>query len=259
MAIRAVVFDLGHTVWDFAPTEESRRYAVFRLHGRLAAHMGEATPPPSAIDRAFVTTVGRWINRWNDDSDRLEQQPSEELLRETLASIDVTVDDALLPELTYAILGIEQHMPVVEPDTLAALGALHARGLRMGCITNTLLLEQGIIDTLSHLGLLRYFEAHIASSRGGYRKPHPALFRRALAALEVEPHEAVFVGDRLIDDVSGAKAVGMRAVLTHQYRQEPLEDARVAPDAVVRRLAELPGVIEQLEAVALQSAAQEVV
>jgi HAD superfamily hydrolase (TIGR01509 family) len=245
-------------VWDFAPTEESRRYAVLRLHGQLVEALGDAAPLPGAIDRAFVTTVGRWIDRWNDDSDGLEQQPSEELLREALASLGVTVNEALLPELTYAILGVEQRMPVVEPDTLAALGTLHARGLSMGCITNTLLLEQGIIDTLSHLGLLRYFEARIASSQGGYRKPHPDLFRRALGALDVEPHEAVFVGDRLIDDVSGAKGVGMLAVLTHQYRQEPLESARIAPDAVVRRLAELPAVVERLDARTLQSAAQEV-
>ena len=247
MPIRAVIFDLGHTVWDFAPTEESRRYAVLRLHGRLEAALGDATPPPAALDRAFVATVARWIDRWNDDSDGLEQEPSEELLREVFASLGVGVDEALLPDLTYAVLGIEQRMPVVEPDTLAALATLQAQGLAMGCITNTLLLEQGIVDTLAQLGLLRYFEARIASSRGGYRKPHPALFRRALEALDVAPHEAVFVGDRLVDDVSGAKGVGMRAVLTHQYRQEPLESAAVAPDAVVRRLAELPTVIERLD------------
>ena len=39
----------------------------------------------------------------------------------------------------------------------------------------------------------------------------------------------------------------MRAVLTHQYRQEPLEGAASAPDAVVRRLGELPDVIERMQ------------
>jgi hypothetical protein len=40
----------------------------------------------------------------------------------------------------------------------------------------------------------------------------------------------------------------MRAVLTHHYRQEPLEGARVAPDAVIRRLSELPEAIDRMEA-----------
>ena len=36
------------------------------------------------------------------------------------------------------------------------------------------------------------------------RKPHPAIFERALEALEVEPEQALFVGDRLYEDVRGA-------------------------------------------------------
>jgi hypothetical protein len=52
----------------------------------------------------------------------------------------------------------------------------------------------------------------------------------------------------LLDDVSGAKGIGMRAVLTHQYRQESLDGAVAQPDAVISRLGELPGVIERLSA-----------
>jgi len=248
MTLRAVVFDLGHTVWDFAPTEQSRRYAVLQLHGRLRAALGEATPDPRALDRAFTGTVARWIERWNDGTDGLVQEPSEELVRQLLASLDVSVPEALLPDLTEAVLGLETSMPALEPDSLAAIATLHGRGLAMGCITNTLVLEEGIVETLTRLGLLRYFEVRIASSAAGYRKPHPSLFRRALAGLDVAPHEAVFVGDRLVDDVSGARGAGMRTVLTHQYRQEPVEGAAVAPDAVIRRLAELPDVLDRLAA-----------
>ena len=246
--VRAVIFDLGHTVWDFAPTEQSRRYAVLRLHDALEAALGDATPLPSALDKAFTSSVARWIDRWNDGSDGLVQEPTDALVREALASLDLAVDADLLAEATHAVLGIEYLMPVVEADTLAAIATLHGRELALGCVTNTLLLEEGILEVLRRLGLMRYLDAHIASSAGGYRKPHASLFRRALAALGVEPDEAVFVGDRLVDDISGAKGAGMRAVLTHQYRQEPLDGAAVAPDAVVRRLADLPDVIERLDA-----------
>jgi putative hydrolase of the HAD superfamily len=57
----------------------------------------------------------------------------------------------------------------------------------------------------------------------------------------------VYVGDRLYDDVSGAKAVGMRAVHIPNseipaYQQVPVD---VEPDAVVHRLSELPAVLEK--------------
>ena len=70
------------------------------------------------------------------------------------------------------------------------------------------------------------------------RKPDPRIFAEALERMAVGPAETVFVGDRLYDDVSGAQAVGMRAVQTRQFRQEA--DERYRPDAVIEHLRELP-------------------
>ena len=182
------------------------------------------------------------------DSDRLEQPPTECLVRETLDLLGLAVREALLAELTASLFGNDIELPVVEADTLAAIASLHGRGLAMGCVTNTVLLEAGIHETLRRLGLRRYLDSVVVSSAMSYRKPHASLFQRALDELGVAAHETVFVGDRLIDDVGGAKAVGMRGVLTHQYRQEPLDGARLGPDAVIRRLSELPAAIARMEA-----------
>ena len=62
----------------------------------------------------------------------------------------------------------------------------------------------------------------------------------------MKPAESVFVGDRVNDDIAGAKGVGMRAVLTHEFREEDVPDDELRPDAVIDRLEELPGVIERL-------------
>jgi FMN phosphatase YigB (HAD superfamily) len=47
----------------------------------------------------------------------------------------------------------------------------------------------------------------------------------------------------LLDDVSGARAVGMRTVLTHQFRQE--HDDEIAADARVGHLRELPPILAE--------------
>ncbi len=247
--IRAVVFDLGHTLWDFAPREESHRLSVLRLHAVLRAALDAKTPSPAALDRALGAAVARWFESWN--SDRLEQPPSERLVSEALGTLDLAPPDDLLHELTRVFFGVEVEMPVIEPDSLAAIARLDEAGLVMGCVTNTITLEDGILDALSRLGMLRYFRSVVASSAMSYRKPHPSLFLHALRELDVAPEEAVFVGDRLVDDVGGARGVGMRAVLTHQYRQEPLDgvrEGRKAPDAIIRRLSELPETLERMEA-----------
>ncbi|MCH8025701.1 MAG: HAD family hydrolase [Chloroflexi bacterium] len=244
--IRAVIFDLGHTVWDFAPREDVRRLNALRLHLMLREALGDAVPSPNTLDKALIAAIAGWMKSW--DGDGLEQPPSEELVREALATVDLAVPDALLRDLTVLLFGSEVDVPVIEPDTLAAFDRLERRGIAMGCVTNTILLEEAIAELLARLGLRRYLRSYVVSSNTAFRKPHPSLFLRALDQLGVPPEEALFVGDRLVDDVGGAQGVGMRAVLTHQYRQEPLEGAASAPDAVVRRLGELPDVIERIQA-----------
>jgi FMN phosphatase YigB (HAD superfamily) len=96
-------------------------------------------------------------------------------------------------------------------------------------------------------------DARVYTSDLEYSKPHPQAFAAALAAVGVdEPSHALFVGDRPYDDISGAKAVGMTAVL---HRNPDLSDdvigARtnrpaVEPDAVIDTLPELVAIIDEL-------------
>ncbi len=244
-AFRAVVFDLGHTLWDYAPTENAHRLRVLRLRERLEAELGDRAPQAAALDQALGATIARWLDAWNVG--QLEQPPSEQLVSEALGTLQIDLSAEALSDLTTVFFGGVADMPVVEPDGLAAIATLHRKGLALGCITNTLTLEKGIVGTLRSLGLLCYLESVVVSSAVGYCKPHPSLFLRALDELGVAAGEAVFVGDRLVEDVGGAHRVGMRAVLTHQYRQEQPDGADRAPDAVIQRLSELPRALERIE------------
>jgi beta-phosphoglucomutase-like phosphatase (HAD superfamily) len=71
-----------------------------------------------------------------------------------------------------------------------------------------------------------------------HMKPHAAAFRALADAVGVDPSRAVFVGDRLRDDVSGARAVGMRTV---HLVGRPVEGFDVVPDA---ELDSLDGLVE---------------
>jgi putative hydrolase of the HAD superfamily len=73
-------------------------------------------------------------------------------------------------------------------------------------------------------------------------KPHPAAFRAVLQALDVDPANAVFVGDRLYDDIYGAQTVGMRGVWR---RDRDVPEYDVQPDAVIDRLPELIPLVDK--------------
>lgn len=97
------------------------------------------------------------------------------------------------------------------------------------------------------------FQAHIpldlvvASEAAGYHKPDPRIFHHALRLAGVAPSEALMIGDWLPVDVAGAQAAGMRGVWFNP-RGRPLPEGH-APDAIVHRYEELPGVIEKLGAI----------
>ena len=60
-------------------------------------------------------------------------------------------------------------------------------------------------------GLVR--EARQAVAGAGVAKPHPGIFRRALAELDVEPEATLHVGDSVRKDYEGARNAGMQSLL----------------------------------------------
>jgi putative hydrolase of the HAD superfamily len=70
------------------------------------------------------------------------------------------------------------------------------------------------------MGLTERLDFAVFSSEVGVRKPHPQIFERALEALGVEPENALFVGDRLYEDVRGAGELGMTTVQALWFRAD---------------------------------------
>ncbi len=127
------------------------------------------------------------------------------------------------------------------------LSALHADGLLVGIIANTWPDPPRLLRReLEEFGVAAQFDTIVLSSEGGARKPDAAIFERALAALGVDATHALHVGDRLVDDIEGAGAVGMLTAQALWFgadagaaEVEPDFLAFVTPDVlkIARRLA----------------------
>ncbi len=139
------------------------------------------------------------------------------------------------------------HATYTDPEVAPLIKALRDRGLRTGVLSSTSWPGTWHEEMLQRDGVLDLFDAVVWSSDLEYTKPHKAAFLAAMAAVDIDdPADCVYVGDRLYDDVSGAKAIGMRAVHIPnsdipEYQLVPVD---VEPDAVVTRLSELPAVLE---------------
>jgi putative hydrolase of the HAD superfamily len=117
-------------------------------------------------------------------------------------------------------------------DVLPALEALRGHRLGIGLVSNG---SRDLDEFVSHHGLV--VDCAVGSRAFGRTKPHPEIFRHALALLEVEPAEAAMVGDSYEDDIEGARALGMTAFLLdrdgrHAGRPERLPDLFALPAAL---------------------------
>ena len=93
------------------------------------------------------------------------------------------------------------------PDVLRAI---HARGIKIGLISNT---QRCLTSFQTHFALDGLFTVAVSSADHGYMKPHPSIFEAALRQVGATPAQALMVGDSLAHDIEGARQLGMRAVL----------------------------------------------
>ena len=115
---------------------------------------------------------------------------------------------------------------VLGAHTHALLESLRARGLRLGLVSNAFDPGWLLHRDLEQMGLAQRLDFSVFSSEVGTRKPHPAIFERALEALGVEPENTLFVGDRLYEDIRGAGELGMTTVQALWFRADEHADGR---------------------------------
>jgi putative hydrolase of the HAD superfamily len=92
--------------------------------------------------------------------------------------------------------------------------------LKLGLVSNAFDPGWLLRRDLDQMGLTERLDVAVFSSEVGKRKPHPEIFRRALAELGVEPEAVIFVGDRLYEDIRGARELGMKTVQALWFRAD---------------------------------------
>jgi HAD superfamily hydrolase (TIGR01509 family) len=183
--IEAVLFDWGQTLVHFEWDDE----LVVAAHH---AALGKDDPEFTARWREAV---------FGDHGHR----PYEELLRDLGVA-----DPAAFIDAEFAAWNPAR---TVLASGQALLESLRSRGVKTGVVANAWPDPPRIVRAQAEeVGLAEYLDVFVLAQEVGVRKPDPAIFARALDELEVEPDDAMFVGDSLTVDVQGAANVGMTTV-----------------------------------------------
>jgi HAD superfamily hydrolase (TIGR01662 family) len=207
--LRAVLFDVDFTLARPGPELGPEGYVrAGERHGLTL----EVARYEAARDAALVD-LRRHPELEHDDE--IWFRFTERIVRGMGGDADSAYDCAV--EITR---GWEQHENFeLYDDVPDALAALRSAGLRIGLVSNS---ARDVREFARHHGL--DVDAGISSFHHGRTKPHASIFRAVLDLLKVEPPEAVMVGDMIADDIEGALALGMRAILLdREGRHEDFE------------------------------------
>ncbi len=225
MAVEAVIFDWGGTLTPWHTVDHEalwREVCAAHVGGAAAAEMAAAIV---AAEAALWRTA--------------EREHRGATLDDLFAHAGVRVAEALIA--TY--FAVWEPYTHTDPAAAGLLRGLRARGVKVGVLSNTLWPRARHEQIFARDGILGLIDGAVYSSELGMTKPHRAAFRAAMDAVGVtDPGTCVFVGDRLYDDIYGAKGAGMRAVHVPHSAVPHFDGAK--PDAVVQRLDEIAALID---------------
>lgn len=237
--MKAVLFDLGHTLIDYycdwKGPEERGIAGIYDI-------VRESSPDVEREEfTAYLADRLRYARSMKYD--RYIEVPLVELMGQCLDRYGCLDEDNLERslEVFYGVLLEDRRLVHGAVELLAAI---KGRGLSVGLISDVAwgLPSEFPMRDIRHFGMDAYFDDYVFSTDVGLRKPHPKMFKIALSNLGVEASEAMYVGNSLAQDIKGANGVGIRSVLKCSSYCPQAEG--VVPDFTVHTLDEVEGLIE---------------
>jgi putative hydrolase of the HAD superfamily len=225
--VQAVIFDWGGTLtpWhDIDFEAESAALARAVTGERDAAHAARLLEANQSV--------------WGRSRDHQQSATVADLFTEAGLDHD--------PDLLTAYREFWEPHTATDPDVGPLWERLRSDGVRVGVLSNTLWPRAWHEDFFRRDGVDHLIDGDVYTSEIPWTKPSPRAFRAAMEAVGVDdPARCVYVGDRLFDDVWGARNAGMRAIHVplSAIPASQVGHTEGTPDAVVRRLAEIPDVL----------------
>ena len=229
MSVKAVIFDWGGTLtaWhdvDFHAESLALAQAVVNVDHDVAVSQARLHAANEAI--------------WGRSRDHQRSATVADLFAEAGLEHD--------PELLTAYYEFWEPHTLTDPEAGPMFEALRAAGLKVGVLSNTIWPRAWHEGFFERDGVRHLIDADVYTSEIPWTKPSRHAFGAAIDAVgAADPARCVYVGDRLFDDVWGARNAGMRAIHIPLSTIPPSQvgHSEGEPDGVAHTLAEIPGIV----------------
>jgi HAD superfamily hydrolase (TIGR01549 family) len=237
--IKAVLFDFGDTIVDFASL---RQHYHFYLGAQLTyAYLKELGQPTGPFAWYLIKNLA-YLRLKHIMSDFTHRDfDSLVALRLVGEKQGISITDAQWEHyvwLWYEKLG---YAAGVEPELPQTMQRLDDQGLKLGLISNTFLHATSLDRHMDELGLLKYLPERLYSYQFPFRKPDARIFKAGAQRIGEPLPNILYVGDLIKNDIKPTLALGMKAAL----KRGASNAGKAVPAGAwdVKTLSELPDLI----------------
>jgi putative hydrolase of the HAD superfamily len=235
-ATRAVLFDFGGTLYDYATLQTAECESLVEL-----ARWAGVEAEPAAIVLAHREALRRVFRAYLPRRFYLHRDLFRDAVLGMLEHFGAKPDPVHLERYRTAQWQRHARDFTLREGVVDTLGVLRASGLHVGIVSN--IDEDQLVHLLQLARIRSYFDSLISSEQAQSCKPDAAIFVAALEHACCQAHEALFVGDTIAQDIVGANRAGMRSVLLwHRDDRDP-PPTEPRPHHVIRRIPEVLGLL----------------
>ncbi len=230
VALRAVLFDVDFTVLRPNALFSAAGYAATGARFGLSLDQGRWE---AAQRQAYAAVKARRAGRGNAHDDAVY-----EVIAGAIVAAMGGGEPGLVARCAAAIVdqwGRCQNFSLYR-DVKPCLERLRAADLAVGLVSNT---NRDLGEVIETFALGDLVAGAVTSAEVGLFKPAPEIFAAALDMVGAAAAETVMIGDSYSDDVEGARAAGLGAVLLDRDGQRAVGGRAQGP--IIDSLGELPG------------------
>jgi len=154
------------------------------------------------------------------------------------------IDDKTAEEKDWMVWNYIIERTELMPNAIEILDYLKSKRMKTAIISNGN--DDRANAIIDRFGLRKYFDLVVISENVGGEKSTTIPFKVALEKLNLNPKEAIMVGDRIDEDVLGAKRIGIKAVKFNwgPWKDTNYEKEKIEPDFVIDDLIQLKDILK---------------
>jgi len=233
--VKAIFFDMGNTLLHFhygkTDDEKNLKGLIY-----LTEYLNKFNPQITfnEVNNDFFKS---WMKGIKDRRITFKEYPIEVFINDFLEkyNVELTLNECI--EAINAFYTEYREQVFFEENIFYTLKGIKGKGYKIGVISNTCYYDEVMEECFKKAGIYELIDNFTFSYSLRIGKPNIEIFKTAISSMNINPREAIMVGDNLKSDIKPALDLGMKTIWLNTKNEKISYE--IKPYIEINSLAEL--------------------